>query len=81
MKKKSKVAKEDLLKMVNPKKLNILEVIHKEKELNQSNIKDITGISYRQTRRYLDSLHEIGLIKKKQSKKKVGNPVNISLKK
>jgi predicted transcriptional regulator len=85
MKKSSKrvntIDKITLLKLVNPNKLKILEILQKEQNQNQLDLKKKLKLSYTETRRYINSLIKAGLIKKKVKKKERGSPVYISLKK
>ncbi len=70
-----------LEKLINPKKLKVMKIIGKEKKLNQTQLQKKLGFSYRQTKRYIDSLHHVGILKKKRVKKERGSPVFISLRK
>ena len=70
-----------LVKLINPKKLRILKIIGKGENLNQMQIQEKMGLSYRQTRRYIDSLYSVGILNKKRFKAKKGKPIIFSLKK
>ncbi len=81
VKKRSTVDKTTLLSLVNPRKVQILEILKKEQKQNQMDLKKKLDISYKGVRRYINDLEKQGLIKKKPFKKKQGSPVFISLKK
>ncbi len=70
-----------LQKIANPHKIKILETLQKKDKINQSQINDQLDISLRQTRRYLNSLQDLGLLKQKKQKKERGQPVLLSLRK
>ncbi len=68
-----------LEKIANKKKLRLLKILKNEGELNQSEIHEKLGTSYKETRRHINSLFNSGIIKKKTIKKQVGSPVMVSL--
>ncbi len=70
-----------LEKIANKNKLKLLRILRDNKKLNQLDLQKKLGISYKETRRYINSLHRVGLVKKKIFKKKPGSPVFISLRK
>lgn len=71
----------DLLRLANPLKVKILEILKKEQKQNQLDIQKKLKISYKGTRRYINDLNNRGFIKKKLIKKKRGSPIFISLRK
>ncbi len=76
----SSVDKTTLLKLVNLNKVKLLEILSKGQKQNQLDLKKKMKLSYTETRRYINSLKDQGLVKKKLIKKKRGSPVFISLK-
>lgn len=77
----SSVDKRTLLSLVNPSKVQILEILKKEQKQNQLDLKKKLKLSYTETRRYISTLEKQGLVKRKLIKKKQGSPVFISLRK
>ncbi len=70
-----------LEKLINPKRIKIIKILQKEKKIHQSGLQKKLKLSFRQSKRYIDSLLKVGIIKKQQKKKMRGSPVFISLKK
>lgn len=75
------LTKNKLAKLVNPKRMEILKILEKEGKIHQRDIQKKLDISYAQTLRYIKSLKDVGLVKRKAIKKRSGSPVFISLKK
>ena len=82
MKKRAKKVSLDsriLEKLVSPYRLKILRILKTTPKINQSDLRRQLGVSYRQTQRYVKSLEDLKIIKKKKLKKAIGSPVFISL--
>ena len=75
------ISQKKLMKLINPKKIKILKILEKDQKINQTEIQKKLKLSSRQTRRYIDSLNQQGIVKRKPVKKKRGSPVFVSLKK
>ena len=77
---KTSVTNKRFRKLINPKFNQILEILKRNKNINQSQLAKKMGISIRQTNRYLKTLEEINLIKLNKLKNIRGSPKIISLK-
>ncbi len=67
--------------LINPNKIKLLKLLKKGDKKNQLQLREKLGISYRQTRRHIDSLKKAGIINKKKIKRARGSPVMVSLRK
>ena len=70
-----------LEKLISPHRLNILRILKTTPQIHQSDLQKKLKVSYRQTQRYIKSLENAKIIKRRKVKKAVGSPVFISFKK
>jgi len=73
------IRKVDLRKILNEKRIRMLKIIEDVGEVNQSKVSKMLGLSLRQTRRYIAELKDAKILQTKKTKRKVGNPVIVSL--
>lgn len=70
-----------LYKLINPYKVDIMNIVFNEGEKTISELQRMLGISYKETYRHVSELAEIGVIKREKRIKEKHAPVYVSLRK
>lgn len=77
-----KIREIDLKRLINPKKLKMIQIVGRNPKINQLELSKKMKLSVRQTRRYIDNLANAKIISKSKPHVNVrGKPRDLTLRK